>query len=234
MLTEQDIYLFREGTHAALYRRWAATCCRDAGRRRTSPCGRRTRARSRSIGDWNGWKRGRRVAQAALGPLRHLGGARRRGRSAARPTSTAITTPHGARRGASADPVRFRCRGAAARPPRAHGRSTTSGATPSGCARARRATRSTRRISVYEVHLGSWRREPRRPAAHLSRDRGAARGVRARAGLHPRGADADHRASVLRLVGLPDHRLLRAHARATARRRTSCTWSTCCTSTASA
>ena len=57
----------------------------------------------------------------------------------------------------------------------------------------------------------------------------AARRVPAAAGLHARRADADHRASVLRLVGLPDHRLLRAHARATARRRISCTWSTCCT-----
>ena len=44
---------------------------------------------------------------------------------------------------------------------------------------------------------------------------------------------AGHGASVLRLVGLSDHGILRAHG-ATARRRISCTWWIICTSTASA
>ena len=50
----------------------------------------------------------------------------------------------------------------------------------------------------------------RRSPADLSRDRAAARRVRARPGVHARRADAGHRAPVLRLVGLPDDRLLRA------------------------
>ncbi len=52
---------------------------------------------------------------------------------------------------------------------------------------------------------------PEREPADLSRDRDGACRLCAGDGLHARGADADHRASVLRLVGLPDHGLLRAH-----------------------
>ena len=48
------------------------------------------------------------------------------------------------------------------------------------------------------------------PAAHLSRDRAAAGRVRRADGVHARRAAADHGAPVLRLVGLPDDRLLRA------------------------
>ena len=46
--------------------------------------------------------------------------------------------------------------------------------------------------------------------AHVPRDGAAARGLRRVHGIHARRAAADHRASVRRLVGLPDHRLLRA------------------------
>ena len=45
----------------------------------------------------------------------------------------------------------------------------------------------------------------------LSGDGEATRAVHAEDGLHPCRADADHRASVLRLMGLPDHRVFRAH-----------------------
>src|SRR6185436_20602559 len=48
------------------------------------------------------------------------------------------------------------------------------------------------------------------PAARLRRDRAPARRARAPARLHARRADADHGASLRRLVGLPGVRLLRA------------------------
>ena len=50
----------------------------------------------------------------------------------------------------------------------------------------------------------------RQPLAELSRAGAQAGRLRERAGLHPRRVHAGHGASVLRLVGLPGHRLLRA------------------------
>ena len=60
-------------------------------------------------------------------------------------------------------------------------------------------------MSVYEVHLGSWRPGLSLPGAGRAADR-----VRQRAGLHPRGVHAGDGAPVRRLLGLPGHRLLRA------------------------
>src|SRR5437868_6117886 len=51
----------------------------------------------------------------------------------------------------------------------------------------------------------------RRPNADLPRHRSPACRLSARNGLHARRTDADHRASVLRVVGLSDDRLLRAN-----------------------
>ena len=65
-------------------------------------------------------------------------------------------------------------------------------------------------ISIYEVHLGSWRRSAAGQFPELSRARGAARRVRQGSRLHARRAAADHGASVRRLVGLSVHGLLRA------------------------
>ena len=70
--------------------------------------------------------------------------------------------------------------------------------------------------------------------AHLSRAGAAAGRARQGARLHARRAPAGHGASVLRLVGLSGHRLLRADRALSARRKTSCTWSITCTSAASA
>ena len=66
------------------------------------------------------------------------------------------------------------------------------------------------RLSIYEVHLGSWRRTPDgdflsyRDMAPLLADHVAA------LGLHPRGAAAGRRAPLRAVVGLSGHRLLRA------------------------
>ena len=75
-------------------------------------------------------------------------------------------------------------------------------------------------ISIYEMHLGSWGRH-RTPGrgSPLRRAGRPARRPRPRPRVHPRRAAADHGAPVLRLVGLPDDRLLRPDAPATARRR---------------
>ena len=53
-------------------------------------------------------------------------------------------------------------------------------------------------MSVYEVHLGSWRRRPVLPP-----DRRRTGDVRRRHGLHPRGVPAGDGAPVRRFVGLP-------------------------------
>ncbi len=77
---------------------------------------------------------------------------------------------------------------------------------------------------------------PRRgqPLADLSRAGRQAGRLRPRHGLHARRVSAGDGASVLRLVGLPDHRILRAQRALRHARRISCTWSTTCTSAASA
>ena len=84
-------------------------------------------------------------------------------------------------------------------------------------------------MSIYEVHLGSWRmgltyRElAEQLVDYVKRDR-----------LHPRRVPAGGRASVRWLLGLPGLLLLRAHRPASATRTTSATWSTRCTGPASA
>ena len=112
-------------------------------------------------------------------------------------------------------PTRSRSTGKRRRAPRrASGRSTTTGATPTGCASARRAQRARR----ADVDLRS---ASRLVAAHAKRRRSLdyreladplAEYV-AEHGLHARRVAAGHGASVLRLVGLSDDRLLRADRR---------------------
>ena len=98
------------------------------------------------------------------------------------------------------------------------------------------ASRSTGPMSIYEVHLGSWRLNSLEDNRSLSyaRARRRAVGVRARPRLHPRRAAAGDGAPVHRLVGLPGDRLLRARRRATARPTTCARSSTGCTSAGSA
>src|SRR5688572_15458664 len=57
MLTEQDIYLFREGTHATLYRQLGCHMLPGAGGAHFAVWAPNARAIS-VAGDWNGWKRG--------------------------------------------------------------------------------------------------------------------------------------------------------------------------------
>ena len=110
--------------------------------------------------------------------------------------------------------VRAALRGAAEHARRSSGpTAATSGATTTGCAIAPSFDGwHDRPMSVYEVHLGSWRRVPEEGNRYLTYRELAddARALRARDGLHAHRADAGDGASVLRLVGLSGHRLLRA------------------------
>ena len=141
--------------------------------------------------------------------VRHLGRVPRRAPPRRRPTSTAFDSLHRGYRADKADPFAFYCEVAAAhRVAHLAARLRLAGRRP-GCARARRAMRSTRRCrstsctsargAASDGQFLSYRE-----LAH------AARRLLQRPRLHARRADADHRASVLRLVGLPDDRLLRA------------------------
>ena len=67
-------------------------------------------------------------------------------------------------------------------------------------------------MAIYEMHVGSWRRvlEQSNRSLILSRAGAATGGLPGTAGIHPCGVSADHGSSVLRLLGLSDHRLLRA------------------------
>ncbi len=60
MLTEHDVYLFKEGTHCALYRRLGCQmrCAADGGGAHFAVWAPNASAVS-VIGDWNGWTRGR-------------------------------------------------------------------------------------------------------------------------------------------------------------------------------
>ncbi len=72
-----------------------------------------------------------------------------------------------------------------------------------------------RPMSIYEVHPGSWMRVPEEGNRWLTYRELAVKlaDYCLRDGLHARRVAADHGASVLRFVGLPDDRLLRADSR---------------------
>ena len=88
-----------------------------------------------------------------------------------------------------------------------------------GRAAADRAVRAP--MSIYEMHLGSWR-----PGLTYRELADAAGRLRRRPGLHARRVHAGRRAPVRRVVGLPGHRLLRARPSRFGAPTTSGTWST--------
>ena len=89
-------------------------------------------------------------------------------------------------------------------------------------------------MSVYEVHLGSWKRHP--GAGPYSYDELAEHltAYVVETGLHPRRVPPGDGAPVRRLVGLPGHVLLRPDRRASVTPTASVASSTRCTTPASA
>ena len=205
-----DLHLINEGRHEQLWTCSAPTCTTTAADRRRSParrsrCGRRTRARRPAQGRLQQLGRPR----APDAPARQSGRvgavrARRRHRHQLQVRRSSAPTASGARR-----PTRWR---STPRSPPA----TSSVVFESDLhvgrrrldERARRpAAGRTRPMSVYEVHLGSWRSG----TARSDYDRAGRRAgpLRRRPRLHPRRADAGDGAPVRRLVGLPRHVVLR-------------------------
>ena len=153
MLTEQDIYLFREGTHASLYRRMGCHLD-DEGGAHFAVWAPNARAIS-VIGDWNGWKRGVDLLHPRWDHSGiwegHIPGVER-----GHTYKFAITTVHGHVED-RADPFAFHNEV----PPHTASRAWTLDYEwqDAEWMRTRRAHNAPDAPhSVYELHLGSWRR----------------------------------------------------------------------------
>ncbi len=164
-----------------------------------APAARAVRLKA-DFNSWDGREHPMRAARAAPA----CGSCSCPGSAPAPPTSTSSSAPtaSGARR-----PTRWRagprCRRTRRR--RSSSRPTSGATTPGWTARpAKQHVHEP--MSVYEMHLASWRRGDGRWRAARRR---AAR-LRRRPRLHPRRADAGDAAPVRRLVGLPRDVVLRA------------------------
>ena len=156
MLNEHDIYLFREGTHATLYERLGCHFLSGDARDGAHVAVWAPNAREISvIGEWNGWKAGADVLrprwdhsgiwEADVAKLRH-----------GQAYKYAITTSHGARQ-ERADPLAFAAEVAPATSSRAW-RLDYEWKDADWMASRASANAMNAPQSVYEVHLGSWRR----------------------------------------------------------------------------
>ena len=181
----------------------------------------------RVVGDFNYWS-GRGLPDALARLVRRLGAVRPRRRRRAPGTSSSILGADGVWR-EKADPMAF-----ATEVPPATASVVYTDRLRVGRRRLAGAQRAETHwhaapMSIYEVHLGSWRqglsyRELADELVDYVRE----------TGLHARRVPAGGRAPVRRLVGLPGDVLLRADRRGSAPRTTSATSSTGCTRPASA
>ena len=157
MLTEHDIYLFKEGTHCALHQRLGCHLrpAADGGGARFAVWAPNARAVS-VIGDWNGWTRGRdelksRWDQSGIWEADVPEVAR------GQAYKYAITTAEGAVE-ERADPFAFHSEPPPATASRAWSLEYDWG--DAGWMRERKARNAfDAPHSVYEMHLGSWRRD---------------------------------------------------------------------------
>jgi 1,4-alpha-glucan branching enzyme len=153
MLTEHDIYLFREGTHAKLYRKLGCQL-QPGGGARFGVWAPNAKAVS-VIGDWNGWRPGVDVLsprwdhsgiwEADVAQVQH-----------GQAYKYAITTVHGSRED-RADPMAFFAEVAPRSASRAWALDYDWGDGAWMGARAQRNALDAP-CAVYELHLGSWRR----------------------------------------------------------------------------
>ncbi|HXZ49960.1 MAG TPA: 1,4-alpha-glucan branching protein GlgB [Usitatibacter sp.] len=153
ILTEHDIYLFREGTHANLYRNLGCQLAAGGGAHFAvwAPNARAVSV----IGDWNGWKAG----ADALHPRWDQSGIWEGDVAATRAGHAykyAIATARGERED-RADPFAFHAEVPPASASRAWALDYEWGDAEWMRERARRNALDAP-FSVYEVHLGSWRR----------------------------------------------------------------------------
>ena len=205
--TEFDLHLFGQGKHERL---WDVLGAHVVARRRR-------RHRVRGVGAPRAPRERRRRVQR-LGPRRlparaprrrRVGRVRRPASAPAPRTSTPSPAPTGA---PSTGPTRWRSSPSTpAAWPASCSRASTSGRTATGWARRGGGDPVADRMSMYEVHLGSWRRHADGRVLSYRELAPAAGRPRHRARVHPRRADADRRAPLRAVVGLPGHRLLRAH-----------------------
>jgi 1,4-alpha-glucan branching enzyme len=154
-LSDHDVYLFREGTHARLHERLGCHVDRAGGGARFAVWAPNARAVS-VVGDWNGWN-----GEADRLEPRADGSGIWEGRAPAAQPGHAykyrIASSSGVHVPDKADPFAVRCE----EPPRTasvvHGLDYAWG-DQEWMASRRERNRLDAALSIYELHLGSWRR----------------------------------------------------------------------------
>ena len=166
-LGDLDLHLALEGRHEELYELLGAHVREIDGVVGTAFAVWAPNARSVSVvGDFNSW-------DGRLHPMRSLGVSGSGSCSSPPSTKARSTSSRSGRRtdGCDSRPTRSRStRRCRRRTRRSSGRRSTTGATRSGSTRRLRSDPLKEPISIYEVHLGSWRRNPledNRPLTYL-------------------------------------------------------------------
>ena len=210
-LTDQDLYLFNEGTHLGLAEKLGAHVMTADGGAGTYFAVWAPSAEAVSVmGEFNGWRPGQHPLRPRAMSGIWEGFVPAVGRGA--PYKYHVVSRIGGYQVDKADPFAFH----GEVPPRtgvdrvaARVRVERRGV-DGAAARPQRAGRAARHLrgapGLVASHAGG-----RQPLARVPGDRTVAGRLRRRGRLHPRRAVADHGAPVLRLLGVPDDRLLLAH-----------------------